>query len=498
MSHNILYLDDFTGGLDLVSSLSTIPPSFTPNALNFRLSEYGSLEKVAGYQAFATLGGNGHDLAYYEQRDGSPKRLVAALATSWQVIQPDGTVENLRTGLTTVSETTFVQHEDKLYGLDRENIMASWDGGSLSVTTYTTGATTGPKKGIILGVWQNRMWVSPGKTMRVEWSSPEDFTKWPADQYVELGGPGSSDYIVGGVPTPDGLLVFTNQSCYLIYNDAEGDYRLVDSERGCTSRRSLAYVDGTAYGVCRDGVFATNGARLGLISNRIEPLFTKGVPGLSKCAGLTTGNSYLVSLSRSESYNDLTLELSRDRGSFMAFQYPVYAWASGPLADQGEDVFFIDASDQTKIRRAFTGGSFVGNDIACYYETPLNPLGDEPHYKRLRRCRLVGRGAIQIAIRTDYSDSDRGVGELDFPADGGAVWGTSLWDSSEWAGYQVFEGWVNIAAIGRRFTLRMSEVSSNTSASRSVIGRATGASVGGAGVDLVEAHFSNTSKRRQL
>lgn len=496
MAHNVLYLDDFSGGLDLVSSLSTIQPRFTPDARNFRISEYGSIDKVTGYEAFATLGGNAHELAYYEQRDGSPKRLVAALATSWQHVQADGTVTNLRTGLTSVTETTFVQHEDKLYGLDRENIMASWDGST--VTTYATGATTGPKKGIILGVWQNRLWVAPGTGMRVEWSNAEDFSKWPASQYVELGGPGTSDYIVGGVPTPDGLLVFTNHSCYMIFDDVNGDNRLVDSERGCTSRKSLAFVDGTVFGVCRDGVFATTGASVDLISGRISPIFTKGTPGLSQSAGVVVDSSYFASIARSSSHNDVTIEYARGSGSFMVMDYPAYAWAVGPLSDAGDLVFFIDASDRTKIRKAFSGGSFAGAQISCYYETPLNPLGDEAHLKRFRRCRVVGRGGLEVSVRTDYDSTIVDSGTAVFPASGDAVWGVAEWGGAEWSGYQVFQGWVYVSAVGRRFSLRISEASTDTAPSRSVIGISTGGKVGGAGIDLIEAHFSITSKRRQL
>lgn len=486
---------DFSGGLDLVSSLSAIPPNFTPDAKNFRLSEYGSVEKVAGYEAFATLGGNAHELAYYEQRDGSPKRLIAALATSWQHVQSDGTVTNLRTSMTSVTETTFVQHEDKIYGLDRENIMASWDGTTL--TTYAVGTTTGPKKGIILGVWQNRLWTAPGTGMRVEWSEPELFTSWPADQYVELGGAGSSDYIVGGMPTPDGLLVFTNRSCYMIYDDASGANRLVDSERGCTSRKSLAFIDGVTYGVCRDGVFATNGGQFDIVSPRIEPMFTKGNPGLSQSAGIAGERSYLVSMARLAATNDLTIELVRDTGSFMAFEYPAYAWARGPLSGADDMTFFIDASDRTKIRKAFSGGSFAGSDVTCYYELPLNLLGDETRRKRFRRVRVVGRGELDITLRADYSTSISDSGSIMFPDSGAAEWGSATWDTSQWAGYQLYEGWTDVAASGRTFTLRLTESSANTSAARSVVGVSTGANIGGAGIDVIEVHYTNTSKRRK-
>lgn len=499
MAFDVVHIDRFDGGLDLVSSLSAVPPNFTPDALNFRITEDGGVEKCLGYSAFATLGAAAHDLTYYEQRDGSPKCLVAAEATAWQKVAADGTVTNIRTGMTTVTETTFVQHEDYLYGLDRSNNLGRWDGATL--TTFAPGVNTGPKLGIILGIWQNRMWVAPGTGMRVEFSDPEVFTgtgSWPADQYVELGGPGTSDKIIGGVPTPDGLLVFTSNSTYLIYDDVTGANRLVDADRGCSSRKSLAVVGDTVFGVCKDGIFATQGGRLEIVSNRIRPIFEKGNPTLSSAAGLSRFGSYWASIGQSAATNDVSFELIGDTGSLMAVQYPAHAWASGTLSDADELTFFIDASDRTKVRKAFDGGAFAGAAISCHYETALNPLSDETHFKRLRRTRIVGRGDIEVAVRCDYSETNIDTDAMDFPASGGGVWNTSLWNSATWSGYQVFEGWAHLSAVGRRFTLRLTEVSSGTSPARDAIGSAVAGQTGAAGVYLIECSFSRTSKRRQL
>lgn len=499
MAFDTLTVQQFGGGLDLVSSLNTIQPGFTPDAKNFRIAQYANgIEKVEGYSAFATLGAAAHELAYYEQRDGSPKFLVAAEATAWQKVAADGSVSNIRTSMSTTTETTFVQHEDYLYGLDRNNDLGRYDGTTL--TTFAPGVNTGPKRGIILGIWSNRMWVAPATGMRVEFSDPETFTgtgAWPADQYVELGGPGTSDRIVGGMPTPDGLLVFTNRSTYLIYDDATGSNRLVDAERGCASRKSLARIGDTIYGVCEDGIFATRGAALSIVSERIAPIFEKGNPGLGSAAGVGFRGSYLGSLARSSSSNDLTFELDSNSGSIMALEYPALAWAKGDLSDSEELLFFVDGSDATKVRKAFDGGSFAGSAIACYYETPLDPLGDDTHMKRLRRVRVVGRGGMTVGVRTDYSGVNVDADGMEFPTAGSFEWGDD-WGSGNWAGHQVFEGWAHLSARGRRFTLRLSETSSDTAPAREALGAAMSGSIGGAAAYLVEIHFSRTSKRRQL
>lgn len=499
MALDVSYIDDFSGGLDLVSSLNTIRPSFTPNARNFRLAEYGGIEKVAGYSAFATLGAAAHELVYYQQRDGSPKCLVAAESTAWQKVAADGVVTDIRTLMAATTETTFVQHEDFLYGLDRQNDLGRWDGATL--TTHAPGVDTGPKRGIILGIWQNRMWVAPASGMRVEFSDPEKFTgvgSWPANQYVELGGPGSSDFIVGGMPTPDGLMVFTNNSTYMIYDDATGANRLVDAERGCSGRKSLVQIEDTVFGICRDGIFATSGGPLAIASDRISPIFEKGTPALGSAAGLAWFGSYWGSIGQSSTSNDVSFELIPATGSLMAIDYPAHAWAKGPLTDAEGIAFFVDATDRTKVRRAFHGGTFNGAPIACLYETPLDPLGDETHFKRLRRTRVVGRGQLTVAVRVEYSASDVDSDLLNFPEAGGWVWDVSSWDVDSWAGYQTFEGWAHLSAAGRRFTLRFTETSSGTSPARDALGETIPGSVGSAGIYLIETSFSRTSKRRQL
>jgi hypothetical protein len=499
MAFDVVHISQFDGGLDLVSSLSTIEPGFTPSARNFRCNDRGGIDKATGYSAFATLGANAHELTYYEQRDGSPRCLVAAEPTAWQKMASDGTVTNIRTGMSTATETTFVQHEDYLYGLDRANNLGRWDGTTL--TTYAPGVDSGPKLGIILGIWANRMWVAPSTGMRVEFSDPETFTgtgSWPADQYVELGGPGTSDKIVGGMPTADGLLVFTNRSTYLIYDETTGANRLLDAERGCASRKSLARVGDTVFGVCRDGVFAANGQGLQIISDRISPLYEKADPDLTNSAGLSWFGSYWHSMALDAATNDVSLELVTQSGSFMAIDYPAYAWATGELTSAEKLAFFVDASDRTKVRKAFDGGSFVGSDISCWYETPLDPLGDEVNFKRLRRVRIVGRGDLIVAVRVDYSSVDLDTDAMEFPAAGGGVWNTSNWNSAEWAGYQVFEGWAHLSAVGRRFSLRLSETSSDTAPARDALDQTISGSIGGAGAYLIEASFSRTSKRRQL
>jgi hypothetical protein len=506
-------IEDFGGGLDLVSSLNNIPPGFTPNALNVRLAEYGGWEKTLGYSAFGTASDDLHELAYYAQKDGSPKRLIGATATNWYEYDDEGTETSIHT-VTAATNTTFVTYEDKLYGLDVANNIAVWDGTG-TATSYVPGVNTGPPQGIILGIWQNRMWVAKAVGgqlgMRVEFSEPADPTGgfvnatglWPTDNYVELGGTsGQSERLIGGIVTSEGLLIFSTNSAYLIY-DTDGKYRVVDGDRGCSSRHSLALIGENVHGITNDGVFVTNGSfPLEIISRRVDPLFRNESPDLSAAAGIRWGNAYLGSYQRlsASAGNDLTLDVTAggEGIAIMANEYPALRWARANLqSDNVEELYFVDASDPTRIRRAFDGGSFAGADIRCFYDLPFDNFGNEATLKRLQRLRIVGRGDLRVSCRVDYQLASTGAQRtLTFPAAGDGVWNTMLWDDGTWGGYALFEGYVNPAVRGRRIQIRLSESSDEVFPMRDNLGASISGQLGGAGVYLCEPMFTTSSRRR--
>lgn len=503
MPRQTLLLEDFSGGLDLVSTLNTLPPTFSPNAMNMRLPETGGVEKVLGYSAFATLAANGHEFHYFETKDAGTKRFVTAQPTAWQSITSAGTVANIRTGMTTTTQTTFVNYGDKVYGLDPQNIMASWDGTTLN--THADGINTGPPKGIILGIWNDQMWVATATSgaigMNIRFSDAANFSStnsWPTGNAVALGGVGTSDQIIAGVPMPDGLVVFTNRATYLIHDPSTGANTVIDPKRGCSSRASLAVVDGKIYGINSEGVFVTDGRfPLEIVSRNVDPLFINETPTVTSAAGTAWFGSYLGSFQRpSASANSLTLDLTARSGAIMANEYPAHRWASGQLAGNDHRLYFIDATDKTKVRRAFDGGSFAGTAISCYYQTHFDNLGIEAHLKRMHRVRVVGRGNISVGTIIDSQSVARDTELLGFTGSAGGTWNSATWDSSLWGGFEVFEGWAPTSARGRRFSFLMSETSSSVATARNALNKAQPGPVGAAGLYQVEPHFTASTRLR--
>jgi len=504
-----LEIQDFSKGLDLVSSLNNIEVGYTPNAKNFRIAEYGGIEKILGYKPLADLGVgvSGQDAVYFQKRDFSLKQLVVASTNKWQSVSSAGAVADIRTGLTTNTGTTFALIEDVLYGVDIFNVMHKWSGAGATAAVAGT-----PPKGAILGVWSNQMWVaeSSGSTlgMTVRWSEPGDFdsaTAWPAANNVKLGGPGTSEKIIGGAAMPNGILIFTTNATYLIYDDATGANSLIDPRRGCSSRRSIAVIDGIAMGINSEGVFRTDGSfAQEMVSRRIDPLFVNEIPLLAASAGTSWFNSYLACFNRAGSaYNNLTLDIQAASGSVMANDYPVAAWVQGPLLGTKQNLFFIDGSNTRFVRQAFSGGSFltaaspgVAKDITCYYELPFNDFGIESQIKRLHKIRLVGRGDLQVAVKIDYQNVTSGSELLGFPTILGGLWGTAIWDLSSFGGYSLFEGYARIRAKGRRISLRFLESSDDVASGRSILNADPFAELGSAGVYLVEPHYTVSTRNR--
>lgn len=497
MTRQTVVIENFSGGLDLVSSLNTIPDGYTPNALNFRIAEYGGLEKILGYSAYATLGGAAHELTRFKKRDGTYNKLVAALATSWQSVDSSGVVANIRTGLNSVTDTTFAVYEDKLYGLDLLNGLASWSGSALDTASFAAAP-----KGIILGVWQNQLYIATATAgavgMQVQWSDPGDFTSWPVGNTVFLGGPGTVETIVGGVPMADALVIFCTSSTYAIFNEETGANRLVDPERGCSSRKSLAVVDGSIIGVCSDGLFTTNGsAPLVIISRRIDPLFVNEDPVLAGSCGVKYQNSYLLSYRRTGSTNNLTLDVTASTGAIMANQYPINAAVMSDMVSDVDRLYFVDASDKTKVRRAFHNGTFAGNAISCYYDTAPMNFGSEQYQKRVHRVRVTGRGALTVAAKAEFVTNFDSSNALSFGAFATpAIWGTGLWDDAVWGGYIIFEGWSSVPIRGRRLSFRIAETGTTVFGAREPFDTVGDGQLGGAGVYLIEPQFTMSTRNR--
>lgn len=509
---DVVRFDNFAGGLDLATSLQDLEDGYTQFAENFRAggaSLVGALRDEwtsspsnvsaidfttgvgsVGYWAnlldgFAAVKGDGTLLGLIVARQGAWEKLTLANANT--IVGTTRTA--IRSGMSTGSEMipSFAMHNNKLYGLDPLNNIGVWDGTTL--TTAAPGVNTGPPKGIILGIWAARMWVavangSGGLGLTIQFSEPFDSTNgfinatglWPASNTLTLGGSAaSSENIVAGFPTPDGLAVFTTGGLYLVYDDETGANTLVDVNGGSSARRALVqHSDGMIYGVNQRGIFRTNG-RLPVeyVSNRIEPLFTKNAQMgdnemASRCAGVIYDGSYFVSYTTwRNSGNDERrwgIEVDLETGALALHTcgvgdanfyllVPMHQLAGGSTT---QPMLFVarratkvgagggsdpPASDGARYmhRTLCSSGTYRATDAVSILggSTPL--LASQGYYKhalpyvargqmiRARDVRLMARGDFTVAIGKDWQPP-----RFSFAYSGTNDWGAAAESSFDW------------------------------------------------------------------
>lgn len=513
-----LVFDDFSGGLDFSLDSHRLEKGYLPWAENFRITSDGSLtELLSGTQKDLGSGIAGHDLAYFENASGSVKQIIVASATKWQRMSADsayvsnaGTVTDMRTSMSSNTDTTFVVYDNKLYGLDPANNIGVWDGSTLN--TYAPGVNTGPPQGLILGVWADRMWVAKsdgagGVGMRIEYSEPADITNgfvnatglWPTDNYTTLVGSGISEHIVGGFPTPDGLCVFTTDNVFLIYDSDSAAYSLVHQGEGCKHRRALAFDGGMCYGINERGIFRTNGrGPLEYVSGRIQSFFDKiGMRPACKPAGVIYDGSYWVTFdpnnNDASAHNRWCFEVNLRTGSIMQHRsQPTYAIDYLLLPARGThrpNLIIIDA---------YSSGRYLYD--VDYTTTTIGfvalPGVNFDTIARLRKVELIGRANNSATV---YAAADR----HNFTASGmtsiGAVEQIVAWDRNTWSASQPSDmGRARFGGVnGRDFTIGMKMSSTGGVTDRPQPYFSTpDSNYVGAGLSRVELLFDVTNKRR--
>lgn len=511
MKHIPVTLSEFRGGLDLKTALPSIQPGFTPNSFNFSINENGGIEKIKGYEDIelsgANLPGDMQKIFSYEKSNTSYSRIITTDSDNWYSVENDGTVARIRNSMTPNSTSTFLIHDDLLYGLDDDNDFATWDGATL--TTYAPGGGNGPSNGRLLGLWNGRMYVVPSTDqLRIEWSEPFDFTSataWPADNYVILSTVGAGSKIIGGAVVGDALIVVTDSAIVRIVNPDNGANTLI-ANIGCASAKSLAVIDNVLFGMSKRGIFSTDGNSFAsIISERVEPLFNNMSANLSSASGIAVNNKYFVSIGLDgigggySSENATTLEVypSLDN-AIMANSYPVTDWTVTRIDGNKDTVWMIDTIDKSLLRRAFTTNSLIDSsndpvDIECWYELAPTDLGVGDTEKRVHSVRVTGRGAdVSIGVKTDFNLSTPELSELSLDSGLGGEWDVSLWDSVLWGGVTFSYSDARLYGRGRKFGFFVSESSGGST----VIESSGDSTLGIVSIYTIEPRFSVSRRYR--
>lgn len=277
-----LFIDDFSGGVNLLESPHTLPAPFLPaGCLNvtlrgrslctrFGTKLAGTLSNASKYIFFSPK----FDLFFaYETAAGTLAKYT--ISGTNQALAGRTAVKTF----TTNGDIQIVEFAGLLVLVHAvDGVFTSTDG-----TTWTNRSTT--VKGTIINTWQNKCWVAGDSSnpSRVWWCNAGDATTWTtATDFVDirevndrsvsaLGVAGGMDVVGRG-----GLLVFKNESAYRIYSSATGAYTTIDAGRGAGGALAVTAAQGYVYCANQWGVYRMDGDKVTTISDPVRPGWETG------------------------------------------------------------------------------------------------------------------------------------------------------------------------------------------------------------------------------
>lgn len=277
-SREVVYLKDFTGGLNLNAQNQGLRPNETPDCLNVDFGSLGGFTLRGGFQAQAfddVLDGTYFLGSTYF---GSDVVLLADSANnlySWNGSTLTDEEEDLSD---TTDRVVMASFNSKAYFANGRDsgaiIMQSWDGSTLSTLTNTFNDTyTTPNDGDmplarIVCAHKGYLWVAdtvessvryPHRVRFSHLQNPED---WATDDYFEVDPGDDGDPIVTLVSFKNYLMVFKRSSVSVVYGNDKDDFVLerITGASGVSSPEAVAANSGVCYWFANDGsVMAFNG-----------------------------------------------------------------------------------------------------------------------------------------------------------------------------------------------------------------------------------------------
>ena len=270
------FVDDFSGGVNLLESQYTLPSPFAPPGMwnatlrgRMLVSRFGTI--LAG-----TLGAASKYIFYSSKLDF----FISQEGTTLYSYTISATNQALagRTALKTFSTSDKVQCVEftgLLVVVHPVDGVFTWNGAGV-----IGAAVTAAVKGSCVCAWQNKVWVGgdPGNPSRVWWSNAGTAATWTtATDFVDLRE--VNDFAVTAIGVGNGMdvvgrgsmQVFKGTSAYRIYSASTGAYITIDAYRGAATSESVTSVAGHVYFCNFYGIYRLDGDTVVTLSDAIRP-----------------------------------------------------------------------------------------------------------------------------------------------------------------------------------------------------------------------------------
>ncbi len=306
-STQVVYMDDFSGGVNYIESPYTLPqPFLPPGAFNVTIRGRQLVSRF-GTRLAGTLTATGQYIFYssrlnlFFSQEGTGFYKYTISATN-QALSARTNV----TTFTTSAKCMAVEFAGVLVVVHPVDGVFTYDG-----TTWTNRSTT--VKGTCIATWQNKAWVAGDSSnpSRVWWSNAGTPNTWTTstdfvdvrevdDRAVTAIGGGNGMDVVGR----PSLNVFKTNSVYRIYSSSTGAYTTLDGWRGATGSESVTSAQGTIYFCNYYGIYRIDNDRVVTLSDPIRPAWDVGTQYANQYTAWTSWDRVYFSNLGSQSTED--------------------------------------------------------------------------------------------------------------------------------------------------------------------------------------------------
>jgi hypothetical protein len=362
-------------------------------------------------------------------------KLVTATWTAQQISAADIT-------LTTGARVHFEQAKNELYTFNGKDSVKN-----LSNTTWTALSSGTPMSGAgnigYHAVWHKDMLFvartdnNPSRVYPSNLNAPETFDTSNALDFDENDG----EYITGIRSLGQFLVVHKPHKIFLVAGATPTSLSIVKTlaTRGAVSNKCIDNGFGLQYFVSIDGVYAFDTVSSWLISRNITPdIDALNQAQLSKSAGRFHKNRYYFSApSGASTFNNVAYAYDPRFGNYKDVRSPgPWVKITGVNAadwllyqtDEDDDLFYVEASADSKVYEFLTGNTDNGTAIDFSFSSKAF-IGETPHHERkLDRLKVITNTFGNVDVSVNYAVNGGGyveIGKQNLVA-GGFILGTSL------------------------------------------------------------------------
>lgn len=467
MGTNILDIADFKGGLNTRDADHRIADDEATILLNLVPVKDGGLEKRAGSAKYNSSVIEAdkpvHSLFRYYKSAAVFKEMLACC--------DDGLYKgNDSTGVWTEIGSSALSVDDDCSFAIWQDICYIFNGTvqkQYNGTNLTNVAGT-PPAGRYVVFRKDRLYVAgvdanPNILYYCETGDP---TTWnTGSNFIQIRS-NDGDKITGILPLGDNLVIYKNNSVWLLAGTSDSDFFLtqVSQNIGCMAPKTLIGDKQLHYFLHRMGVYAFNGADTVKISSKIDPTVNTSPTHLVNAAATLYNERYWLSFTESGQTENLKVLVFDTRHGFGGWSlFEGLAIKSFALWDGAADEGQLYAGDSGTgfVWQLNTGADDGGSSIESAYQSKNFTLGNSVVYKTVDYAHVAAENSSVILNVTVSGDHGQSLSlPLGYSLQGAGV---SLWDVAIFdidifssAAINTFQKSVN-AVIGRGMSIAFQE-----------------------------------------